>query len=212
MILLNYFIYILLYIIIYMSSNIFQINNNFDILPIQPNFNDKSKENMLKIYDFAPFLFLNKNDKLPKEFNNMNSLVNQYDDEKFQLYDFKLLEKQFFSNENVNLIQNKIKNIILQKMNIEIPNQNYEHIYAIMKDKYDYSAQYLSNNIDKQIYKLNTLVIDYCIKEIQIELKSYIKFLKDSTSPYNYLDRPQFVNNKFKTLPTLFQNMNNYQN
>ena len=101
MILLNYFIYILLYIIIYMSSNIFQINNNFDILPIQPNFNDKSKENMLKIYDFAPFLFLNKNDKLPKEFNNMNSLVNQYDDEKFQLYDFKLLEKQFFSNESL---------------------------------------------------------------------------------------------------------------
>ena len=81
-----------------------------------------------------------------------------------------------------------------------------------MQDKYDNYAQYLSKDFDKQINKLNMMVIDYCVKEIQNELKSYMKYLKDSTSPYTNLDRPLFVNNKFKTLPTLFQNINNYQN
>ena len=75
-------------------------------------------------------------------------------------------------------------------MNIQIPNQNYEHLKAIMKDIYDTKAQYLSTNIDKQIDQLNDIVINFCIISIEVELKSYIKFLQDSTSPYTNLDRP----------------------
>jgi hypothetical protein len=167
-----------------MSSNIIPTLNNFDITPTTQNYD---KENISPLYNFAPFLFLNKNDSLP---NNINELKNNYDDKNYKLYNHELLEKNFFSNVNINYIQTRIKNNILLKMNIQIPNQNYEHLKAIMKDIYDTKAQYLSTNIDKQIDQLNDIVINFCIISIEVELKSYIKFLQDSTSPYTNLDRP----------------------
>jgi hypothetical protein len=167
-----------------MSSNIISNLNNNDIQPSPPNFD---KDNILTIYNFAPFLFLNKNDSLP---NNINELKNNYNDKSFKSYNHELLKKNFFSNMNVNMIQLMIKNHILLKMNIEIPNQNDEHLFAIMKDKYDSNAQFLSKNLDEQINKLNSIVINFCVTFIEIELKSYLKFLYDSTSSYTNLDRP----------------------
>jgi len=63
-----------------------------------------------------------------------------------------------------------------------------------MTDLYENNCKYLSSNLKDQINELNKIVIDYCIKKILIEIKSYLKYLEDSTSYYSFLDRPLNVN------------------
>ena len=90
-----------------------------------------------------------------------------------------LLNKTFFSNENIKIIQNNIrKNVWLQtdKKRI-IGNQSEEELIIIMRSTFLQYAKNNDNNITEQLEQLNKLVSEWCIKEIITQIKQYVGFV-----------------------------------
>ena len=62
------------------------------------------------------------------------------------------------------------------------------------------SSVNLPDNIPQQIKSLNDLVIEYCVKHIYSEARSYIIYKHDVSTMYTPIDRPVQVDVDDKTL------------
>ena len=63
--------------------------------------------------------------------------------------------------------------------------------------------QYATNNndhIEQQLYKLNEIVLGYCVDNVYSELNMYVKYLYDASTIAEPLSTPILSNTKDKTL------------
>jgi hypothetical protein len=112
------------------------------------------------------------------------------------------LSRAFFSKENIQIIQNGIRAGVYQVSNGEyvIDNQNCDTLKIIMRSTFLQSSTNQPNNITQQIQALNDLVIEYCVKHIYSEARSYIIYKKDVSTMYTPIDRPTQPDFNNKTL------------
>jgi hypothetical protein len=92
----------------------------------------------------------------------------------------------FFSDANVNLLQQGIRNKILNLSDgkYNIGKQSDTDLKIIMRSIYFQYGKNTSNNIKAQVLDLNTRVIDWCVPEILSNIKQSDKYLIDiSTMP-----------------------------
>lgn len=108
----------------------------------------------------------------------------------------------YFSEKNIQIIQNAIRAGIFNKTNGEyiIAPQDYDVIKTIMRSIFLQSSLNLHNNYKEQILSLNKLVIDYSINKIYGELEGYIKYKRDVSNMYSLMSHPSNASNKGKTL------------
>ena len=91
------------------------------------------------------------------------------------------LSDAFFSQENIQIIQNGIRAGIYKKSNGQyvIGPQDCEPLKIIMRSVFlQHSANQL-NNIPQQIVELNKIVLDYCIQQVYSEAQGYMKYIDD---------------------------------
>jgi hypothetical protein len=102
------------------------------------------------------------------------------------------LSMAFFSNKNINILQNGIRAGVYEKTNQRhiIDKQDIDQLKIIMKSIYLEHATHNPTNITEQITKLNTIVLNYCIEQVYIELISYLKYINDITTMQIPMDRP----------------------
>ena len=92
------------------------------------------------------------------------------------------LSNLFFSDENVDIIQNGIRRGVFDKSNEQymIGKQDDSTIRIIMNSVFLSNSQNVpNNNISSQITSLNKIVLHYCINELYDEIKWYKKYLSD---------------------------------
>ena len=109
-----------------------------------------------------------------------------------------LLNKTFFSNENIQIIQNAIRFNIYKISNKQyiINNQNIRELKIIMRSIYLQYAKNLNNKIKDQILKLNNRVINYSIPKILTNIKQYLKYKIDLNKLPIPLLHPKNMSNK----------------
>ena len=147
-----------------------------------------------------PFLFLSSHRK--DYFNQMKNEMNEQS-EGYQGY---ILEKVFFLDENVQLIQRQIIMSVYKSSNKKylIREQNKEDINIVMKYIFNEYAQHLPFKIKEQVTELNNKVSSILTKEIIDNLESHQKYITDSTTQPTLLDRPQNVTSAGnRTLPSV---------
>ena len=147
-----------------------------------------------------PFLFLSSHRK--DYFNQMKNEMNE-NSEGYQGY---ILEKVFFLDENVQLIQRQIIMSVYKSSNKKflIKEQNREDINVIMKFIFNEYAQHLPFKIKEQVTELNNKVSNLISKEIINNLESHQKYITDSTTQPKLLDRPLNVTSAGnRTLPSV---------
>jgi hypothetical protein len=91
------------------------------------------------------------------------------------------LSNAFFSQENIQIIQNGIRAGIYHKSNGQyvIGPQDCDSLKIVMRSVFlQHSANQL-NNIPEQIVELNKIVLDYCIQQVYSEAQGYMKYLDD---------------------------------
>jgi hypothetical protein len=105
------------------------------------------------------------------------------------------LSNLFFSNENVEKIQNGIIRGVSEQSNgqYQISNQSQDQLLIIMRAIYLQNSLNQRNNIEGQCNTLNKMVIDYAVRKIIPEIQSYIRYQKDITSNPQPLAHPQNV-------------------
>jgi hypothetical protein len=91
------------------------------------------------------------------------------------------LSKSYFSEQNIEIIQNGIRYGVYKKSNGQytIGPQDCDSLKVIMRSVFLQHAANQSRNISGQIEQLNQIVLDYCIHNVYSEAKGYMKYLYD---------------------------------
>jgi len=112
------------------------------------------------------------------------------------------LSDAFFSQANIQIIQNGIRKGVYDKSNqkIIVDNQPQDSVVTVMRSIYLQNSKNLDTNISGQIQELNTLVLNYCINNVYNEAVSYLKYKEDSSTMHMPMTAPIYSNKTNKTL------------
>ena len=108
----------------------------------------------------------------------------------------------FFSKENIQIIQNAIKKGVYDRSNKQfvIGEQNCDELKIIMRSIYLQNSENLPLNLTEQIAELNSLVLEYSIKQIYNSAVSYLKYRHDASNMYTVQNHPINSSSKGNTL------------
>ena len=116
------------------------------------------------------------------------------------------LSDNYFSKNNIELIQNSIRKGVYDKSNqrILIDKQSEDQLVLVMRSMYLQYSKNLDTNIPKQIEELNNHVLNYCIPSVYNEAVSYLKYKEDASSMHKPIQHPIYSNKTNKTLEQRF--------
>lgn len=107
------------------------------------------------------------------------------------------LSQIFFSNENINLLQDLIRHTVWRRSHKKhiIARQSDLQLKIIMRSIYFQYGQNLNCLIKEQIKKLNEIVVNECVPKILSEVQQFIHYKKDVSGLAIPLERPKYLNN-----------------
>lgn len=112
------------------------------------------------------------------------------------ILDNSILSRVFFSQKNINNLQNKIISNIynITDGKISIGRQSDSELKIIMRSIYLQNAKHVDCKITEQIKQLNKLVLEYCIENVGSNAVQYIKYIIEIKKPMGTFDNPSDEN------------------
>lgn len=118
------------------------------------------------------------------------------------LWNDTILSKAFFSQTNIQMLQNGIRNGVYNKSNGQylIGPQDCDTLKIIMRSVYLQNSANLPNNIKEQVQQLNKMVLDYCIQQVYGEAQGYMKYINDVSTLAVPISHPVMADNTDRQL------------
>jgi len=118
------------------------------------------------------------------------------------LWDSTPLSVAFFSQENIQLIQNGIRAGVYKKSNGQyvIGPQDCDSLKIIMRSVFLQYAANQPGNYQEQIIQLNKIVLDYCIQQVYSEAQGYMKYVSDVSTLVVPIAHPVMANDNDRQL------------
>ena len=97
------------------------------------------------------------------------------------LWDETILSRVFFSQQNIQIIQNGIRAGVYHRSNGQyvIGPQDCDSLKIIMRSVFLQNSANQPGNITEQVEQLNQMVLDYCIQQVYSEAQGYMKYVDD---------------------------------
>jgi hypothetical protein len=160
----------------------------------------------LDTVSFAPFLMWNvHDDKYFEEVGAINTAAindnNVYDTQHSCNIDDNysdLMKETFFSLENMDIIQNKIIEVVFysSEKKLRVNKIKSETLIQVMNHMWTNFCRFLPYKLKEQIYDLNMKVVEYVVPLLLKEYTFYLNYLRDSDrASLPPLERPIFVSN-----------------
>ena len=101
----------------------------------------------------------------------------------------------FFSEENIDVIQNAIRNGVYErsKGRYTIGRQDCDVLKVIMRSVYLQFSRNQNDNISQQIEKLNSHVIGYAVPQVHSEAMGFNKYIYDISHMYKPMPPPTYI-------------------
>jgi hypothetical protein len=118
-------------------------------------------------------------------------------------YENNALSQAFFCKENVQIVQNGLRAGVYKmsgEKQLIVSPQNIDVLKTIMRHMFIQYAQFLPENVAKQIDRLNTAVWEYAVPSVYAEAIGYLKYLQDSSSLVVPIDLPKQNDRCYKSL------------
>lgn len=115
------------------------------------------------------------------------------------------LSDVFFSNKNVDALQDAIINIIYERSckKYSISRQSDTELRIVMRSVYLEHGRHSQYNTIEEVKRLNGIVLQYCVPRIMQEINIYMQYKTDVDKIPDPMDRGEFVSAKgTKTLIT----------
>lgn len=129
---------------------------------------------------------MNKNGRIdimgpPTEQIQQSQNYTDYRDALMGMKEETILSRAFFSKENVEILQNRLRSRVYKMSNnaIYISPQDETTLKMYMREFFIEYGQTVSNNITSQIDFINTKIIDHCSHLVYSEAKAYRNYKKD---------------------------------
>jgi hypothetical protein len=118
------------------------------------------------------------------------------------LWDETSLSNAFFSQQNIQIIQNGIRAGVYKRSNGQytIGQQDCDSLKIIMRSVFLQNSTNQPNNITQQIAELNKIVLNYCIQQVYSEAQGYMKYIDDASTLVVPIAHPIQVDSKDKSL------------
>jgi hypothetical protein len=112
------------------------------------------------------------------------------------------LSQAFFSQENIQILQNGIRSGIYHRSNGQyiIGPQDCDALKIIMRSVFLQHAANQDNNISQQITELNKIVLNYCIQQVYSEAQGYMKYIDDVSTLVVPIAHPVMADNSDREL------------
>ena len=112
------------------------------------------------------------------------------------------LSQAFFSQQNIQLLQNGIRSGVYHKSNGQytIGPQDCDSLKIVMRSVYLQNAANQPNNITEQIAELNKIVLNYCIQQVYSEAQGYLKYIDDASTLVVPIAHPVMADNSDREL------------
>ena len=112
------------------------------------------------------------------------------------------LSQIFFSQQNIQILQNGIRAGIYHRSNGQyvIGPQDCDSLKIIMRSVYLQHAANQPNNITEQVVELNKIVLNYCIQQVYSEAQGYMKYLDDASTLVVPIAHPIMADNTDREL------------
>jgi hypothetical protein len=118
------------------------------------------------------------------------------------LWNDTTLSIAFFSQQNIQMLQNGIRAGVYKKSNGQytIGQQDCDSLKIIMRSVYLQYAANQINNISDQVTELNTIVLNYCVQQVYGEAQGYMKYINDASTLVVPIAHPVMADNTDRQL------------
>jgi hypothetical protein len=118
------------------------------------------------------------------------------------LWSSSSLSQAFFSQQNIQIIQNGIRSGVYKRSNGQylIAPQDCDSLKIIMRSVFLQHSINQPNNIPQQINQLNKIVFDYCIQQVYSEAQGYLKYINDASTLVVPISHPVMADNNDRQL------------
>ena len=112
------------------------------------------------------------------------------------------LSSVFFSQQNIQILQNGIRAGVYHKSNGQyvIGPQDCDSLKIVMRSVFLQHSINQDYNIPQQITELNKIVLDYCIQQVYSEAQGYMKYINDVSTLAVPLAHPVMADNTDREL------------
>jgi len=118
------------------------------------------------------------------------------------LWDSTPLSQAFFSQQNIQMIQNGIRAGVYNRSNGQytIGQQDCDSLKIIMRSVFLQQSANQPTHYQQQILQLNKIVLDYCIQQVYSEAQGYMKYIDDASTLVVPIAHPVMANNNDRQL------------
>lgn len=112
------------------------------------------------------------------------------------------LSQAFFSQQNIQIIQNGIRAGVYHRSNGQytIGPQDCDSLKIVMRSVYLQHAANQPDNITQQVVELNKIVLNYCIQQVYGEAQGYMKYIDDASTLVVPIAHPIMADNSDREL------------
>jgi hypothetical protein len=113
-----------------------------------------------------------------------------------------LLAQVFFSQENVQILQNGLRAGVYAMSNntLVVPPQNVDQLKIIMRSTYLQNAEHRMDQITAEVERLNKMVLDFAVQRVYREAIGYQRYIQDQSTLVMPMDRPVRPDRVYKQL------------
>lgn len=118
------------------------------------------------------------------------------------LWDNTPLSMAFFSQSNLQILQNGIRAGVYERSNGQyvIGQQDCDSLKIVMRSIFLQYAANQTANVSDQIANLNQMVLNYCTEQVYSEAQGYMKYLNDASTLVIPISHPVMADNKDREL------------
>lgn len=139
-------------------------------------------------------IYINENENPPNYdlYQNSNQPQSNFQNSLAGIQEDSALSREYFSNRNVNVIQDSIQNRILEESNgqYSIGRQSDLQLQIIMRSIYLSYSRNRTDNLQSQISELNALVVKEAIQVILPNIRQYLGYKQDISTPRHIISHP----------------------
>ena len=112
------------------------------------------------------------------------------------------LSQAFFSQQNIQIIQNGIRAGVYHRSNGQytIGPQDCDSLKIVMRSVYLQHSANQPDNITQQVVELNKIVLNYCIQQVYGEAQGYMKYIDDASTLVVPIAHPIMADNSDREL------------
>lgn len=134
---------------------------------------------------------------------SIKNKATEYRDALTGLHEETVLSRAYFSEENIQILQNGLRAGVYELSNKEwsVPPQNIDNLKIIMRSIYlQYAKHSTQESVTEQIRKLNQYVLNYAIPTVYNEAQGYLNYVRDQSTLVMPLEHAKQSDRDYKHL------------